>query len=297
MQKTLKIPEWMKEPAGRGGDPGQVVKEAGFIRKNLSGIASLRGWLFESGESAKRRGLLQTLDPSARIAGVLVLVAAASLAKDYPALLAVTALSAVLTVLSGVGFWSLSKKVLPAFIFTLIIIIPVLFGFFSPGRPVAGFSLGGFDIFVTSAGLKTGVFFITRVATLVSLVSLLILTTRETDFFTGMKRFPVPAVFVTTLFMTFRHIFILLKTAEDTSMARRARTIDTSRLKDRRDWFASRVVLFLKKTLAAAEELNMAMVSRGFGGRLRVISGDVTKGRDYLWIGAVTFVFLVSLMV
>lgn len=297
MEKTLNIPEWMREPSGRGEGPGTVIKEAGFIRKNLSAVASLRGWISDSKESAKRRGLMQGLDPSARIAGVLILSAAAAFAKDMSALLTAAALLAVLAVLSGVGFSSMAKKTLPAFIFTLIITIPVFFSLLSPGKAAAGFSLGGFDLFITVSGLKTGVFFITRVATMTSLVALLMLTTRETDFFIGLRRLPVPAAFVTTLFMTFRHIFILLRTAEDTSMARRSRTIDASRLKDQRDWFASRVVLFLKKSLASAEELNMAMVSRGFGGRLRVLKGAVIRGRDYLWIGAVTFVFLISLMV
>ncbi|MFQ5441271.1 MAG: cobalt ECF transporter T component CbiQ [Thermodesulfobacteriota bacterium] len=297
MQKTLKIPEWMKESDGRRGGQGAATKEAGFIRKNLSALASLRGWISDSKESAERRGFLQLLDPSARIAGVLVLTAAASFAEDFFTLLTAAALLAVLAVLSGVGFSSIAKKVLPAFIFTLIIIIPVFFRFLSPGKAVTGFSLGGFDFFITESGLKTGVFFITRVTTMTSLVALLILTTREADFFIGLRRLPVPAVFVTTLFMTFRHIFILLRTAEDTSMARRSRTIDASRLKDHGGWFASRVALFLKKSLAAAEELNMAMVSRGFGGRLRVLGGSVMRGRDYLWIGAVTFLFLISLMV
>ncbi|GMR04937.1 MAG: hypothetical protein BMS9Abin23_0858 [Thermodesulfobacteriota bacterium] len=292
----MKIPGWMKEPAFEYTPLARPARGGGFIRKNLSDIAHLRKWVADSDESALKSGLLQRLDPAARMAGLLVLVVAASLSRDFYALSVIAAVTAVLAAMSSVKFAGLAKKVLPAFIFTTLMITPVFFGFFSPGTRLAGFSMGSVDFFVTGAGLRAGVFFIARVTTMASLVALLILTTRQMDFFRGIKRFPLPGVFAAALFMTFRYMFVLLKTAEDASMARRSRTIEPSMLRDHGGWFASRVLLFLRKSLFAAEEVGMAMESRGFTGRVRVLKESITGRWDYLWIGAATFVLFISLM-
>ena len=127
------------------------------------------------------------------------------------------------------------------------------------------------------------------------LASLLMLTTRQSDFFTALKRLKAPALFVTALFLTFRHIFILIKVAEDMLLARRSRAISRARPKDLQGWFASRVMFLLKKSVFIAEEVSMAMTARAFSGRVKPFGFKRLGGRDYMWLGASFFILFLSL--
>ncbi|HLC18937.1 MAG TPA: cobalt ECF transporter T component CbiQ [Thermodesulfobacteriota bacterium] len=304
MAQTLKIPEWLKEtrraggPGDGGGGGGGGYRGPGFLEKNLAHVASTVRWLMDSDDSASRPGLLQGLDSRARIAGIFIILVAAAMSETTVELAGIIILTALLTVSSRVRFVTLAKRILPAFVFTTVITIPVFFGFFSPGppgTPIVGFSVLSLEVSMTTEGLSTGAFFITRVSAMVALAALLVLTTRQTDFFRGLRRLLVPGFFVTALFMTFRYIFILLKLFEDATLARKSRTITRPAIGSSQRWFASRIALFLKKSLAMAEEVGMAMASRGFSGRIRTVGGGSLKGKDYLWVGTSVFVLFLSL--
>jgi cobalt/nickel transport system permease protein len=94
--------------------------------------------------------------------------------------------------------------------------------------------------------------------------------------------------------MTRRYLLILLKIAEDAALARRSRTIDAAAVKDSRGWFSSRASLLLKRSLRTAEDVTMAMASRGFTGRLKTNSAGRLKGWDLVWIGCASFIFFLS---
>lgn len=290
----LNLPGWFNE-AKRGPCPkGGKAKPPGFIEKNLENIASIMKETIDSEEFALKKGALQGVDTRARIAGMLILILASGVTAHTVMLLGIIFLTVILARSSGVDINALAKRVLPSFIFTFALVTPVFFSFISPGVDILKVTAGGLKIAVTEEGVKTGLFFIIRVAAMVSLASLLLLTTRQSDFFKGLRQLPVPSFFVTALFMTFRHILILLKIAEDATFARKSRTITGTGLSEAQSWFASRITFILKRSLAMAEEVNMAMVSRGFTGKIKTFDNGALRGRDYLWIGFSSFVLFLS---
>ncbi|MDP2689018.1 MAG: cobalt ECF transporter T component CbiQ [Deltaproteobacteria bacterium] len=271
----------------------------GFIEKNLSSFTA-----FLNGALPERRsrlpgllqpGLLQKVEPGARIYGVLALVLTGAAASRASVSAVLCVITVALAVLSRVGLWELAKRVLPAFIFTTALVAPVSFSFITPGEELWGAGGGGFRLSVTREGAQAALFFILRVVSMVSPVSLLMMTTAQAEFFRGLGKLPVPAFFKTAVFMTFRYVFILLKAAEDASLARRSRTITRPRLAESQRWFASRAAFLLKKSLTTAEEVTMAMSSRGFSGRIRTFESARMRGRDLLWLGFASFVFFMSL--
>lgn len=290
--QTLKLPDWFKEARQEPCLTGDGSKGQGFVEKSLGNIASFMKGLLDCEERASRPGLLQGVDPRARIAGLLALVSACAFATGAAALGLIAAMLIILTILSRVPLSALFKRVLPSFIFTFAIIVPALFSFVSPGKEVLRLWEG---VAVTAEGFYYGAFFLLRVSTMVGITALLLLTTRQTDFFKGLRQLPVPSLFVTALFMTFRYVFILVKVAEDAALALKSRSITSTRLRDSQRWAASRITLILKRSLGTAEDVNMAMASRGFDGRVKTFDNGRMRGKDYLWLGFSFFVLLLSL--
>lgn len=301
MAQMTGIPDWLKEPnsahhpLGKGGILGVGGFKPGFIEKSLKNIAYFIKGLMDSEESANADGVVQRLEPASRMAGVLVVMAAASFAASGAFLVFVAAFALALSGFSKVRFSGLFKRTLPAVVFTSIIALPLFFSYGKAEDALMGFSVAGFDVSVTSSSVRTAVFFISRVFVMALLAALLMLTTRQSDFFTALKRLKAPALFAAALFLTFRHIFILVKAAEDMLLARRSRAVSRARLKDLQGWFASRVMLLLKKSLVIAEEVTMAMTARAFTGRLKPFGFKRLGGRDYVWLGASFFILFLSL--
>lgn len=209
MAQITGIPPWFKEaqakPCPARDEQGKGDGNEPFLTKTLSNIASTATRLFDSEESASRPGLLQGLSPASRIAGICAVIMGAAITKNPAMLGGIIMLTAALAFASRIPLAMLAKRVLPAFMFTAVIIAPVFF--------------------MASAGVRAGAFIIARVAAMTAQMALLALTTRQTDLFIGLRRLPVPRFFVTSLFMTFRYIFILLKMAEDAALAKKSRFI------------------------------------------------------------------------
>lgn len=290
MAEKITLPEWFKDARGGPCETGFEAVSAGFIEKNLKSIASFMREALDP-EGAGRKGALQAVEPKARISGTLILVAATSFSVNAGMLAGMAFIIACLTALSGIRPGALFKRVFPTFIFTSVLAVPALFSFISPGTDIFGFTVNGLKISVTVEGVKTALFFVSRAALMVSLAALLLLTTRQADFFKGLRELPIPSFFVTALFLTFRYVFILLKVAEDANYARKSRMISGAGVRESQDWFASRTALILKRSFNTAEEVNMAMASRGFDGKVRTFGGNMLAGRDYLWLGFTSFIF------
>jgi len=289
------LPEWFKEsgngPCAVNGEP---PASTAFLDKSLANFSAFLASALNDEGYQKRRGLLQAVTPRARIAGVFFLITATAYAVNGYAAVTAVVLTLLLTALSGVGYAALARRVWPSVVFTIIIIFPVFFSFVTPGERLVGVSLGPIGLEVTRPVVASGLFFVVRAVTMVSLAALLLLTTGQTDFFRGLSGLPLPRVFVTALFMMFRFVFVLLKVAGDFTLARRSRTIGLTRTKESRHWFASRAAFLLEKSLKTADEVGMAMASRGFDGKIKTLKDKDLAAADYLWLGGTVFVLLLS---
>ncbi|MEK7774176.1 MAG: cobalt ECF transporter T component CbiQ [Deltaproteobacteria bacterium] len=290
----VRLPEWLRE-AEKGPCPSGAGKASrGFAEKNLEVIASFLSGVFTSGEYASGPGVLQSVDPRARISGVVALVAACAFTSRAAFLAIEFFVIIVIAVASNLSLGAVMKRVLPSFVFTSVLIAPALFDFVTPGADIFGVTVGGARVSMTREGISTALFFLARAAAMVSLAAILALTTRHSDFFRGLNGLFIPSIFVATLFMAFRYLLILLKTAQDMSLARKSRMIGADDLAGSRGWFSYRAALILKKSMGLSGEVNMAMVSRGFTGKVRTFEGPSLSGRDYAWVGFTVFMLFIS---
>jgi cobalt/nickel transport system permease protein len=273
-----------------GKKPLSVHRELikpGFVDKNLSAVFSFTKEFLCSRKYSDSKGLLQSIGPAAKVGGVFVLLAAAVFAEDTAEISAFALLPLFIALASGVSVLYLLKRVFPVTAFTAVVVAPVVLEFFMPGESV--FSLSG--VSVTEEGIRTWALIAGRVAVMAGLISLLMLTTRETEVFKGAAW--LPSFFPTALFMTLRYTLLLLKTVEDMNLARKSRTI-RPHLLDGRSWIAGVAAFVFERALRHSTEVTMAMKARGFSGRLRTSGTTPLKAGDYIWLGFSFFVFFIA---
>jgi energy-coupling factor transporter transmembrane protein EcfT len=115
---------------------------------------------------------------------------------------------------------------------------------------------------LTAAGL-----IIMRVATSISLVVLVTITTPWPRLLSALRALLVPSMFILVIGMAYRYLFHLLGSVSDMFTARKSRTVGRSE-NTRRDraFVASSAGALFGKAHALSEEVHMAMVSRGYRG-------------------------------
>jgi energy-coupling factor transporter transmembrane protein EcfT len=133
------------------------------------------------------------------------------------------------------------------------------------------------------------------VATSVSLVVLLTLTTPWTRLLAALRALGVPRIFILIIGMAYRYVFLLLGTVTEMYEARKARTVSTTRHDGtaRRFVAASAGALF-GRAGHLSEEVHMAMVARGYRGNPRTLHAFRLRAADVM-AGAVVLVAAVAI--
>jgi cobalt/nickel transport system permease protein len=259
----------------------------GFVEGTIRGAAGvLRQALFNE-EIARQPGLLQRVDPRVKLVSLVLLLVAAGLARNLPVLLGLYAGTLLLAAGSRLSLSFFVKRVwlfIP--IFTGIVVIPATFSFVTPGHVVVGLGRWfGHDVGLTQQGLTTAGLLVVRVATSISLVVLLTLTTPWPRLLAALRAVFVPQLFVLVIGMAYRYIFVLLGTVEDMYVARKARTIRAGQDTRAGQRFvgASAGALF-GKAHELSEEVHHAMIARGFRGEVRALDRFAWRAADAAWL-------------
>ena len=279
----------------------------GFLEKTFKGVSSFFREAILSEEFAREKGLLQLIDPRVKILTGTFFLVAVTLVQQIHLLIGLYLLTLVLAAISKINIRLILARVwftIP--LFTGVIALPAIFNVFVPGEALfiltrfeSPISLGPIhfpqEIAITRQGITTATLFVMRVATSVSIVVLLMLTTRWLSLLKALRIFKVPQAFLLIMGMAYRYIHLLLRYVEDTHLARKSRTIKKSSAKAGQRFVASRVGGVLKRSLDTAEKVYMAMLSRGFRGDVKTIEEFRMTKMDYLWI-LLSIIFLGSIV-
>ncbi len=266
----------------------------GFVGKTIGHIFDFIQDAFATESFSRRDGLLQSLDPRVKLIAILTVIFALSLTRDLRVLFVVYLLTLLFSYVSKIDILFFVGRVwlfIP--IFTGVISIPILFNVFLPGDilfPVAhlgsGAHLGPFSlpesIYITKQGAHAAAVFTLRVAVSVSAVVLLFLTTSQQLLFKSLRSVGVPKLYVLTLGMTYRYIFLLLETARDMHVAKKARTIKSRSLSEEQKWVGGSIGYILIKSIDLSERVHSAMISRGFSGEFKTLEDFQLNARDYV---------------
>jgi cobalt/nickel transport system permease protein len=267
-----------------------------FLDKTLLAAAQVAERSFFSEEHARMKGLLQSLDVRIKLLTFLFLLV---LVSFLHAPLSLWCLSGAAVVLAGASRIPLGIYLVRVWLFvpivTAAIVLPALLNIVTPGEPLwvivtleRSYSWGPYflpqEIAVTRQGLWGSIVFISRVGASLSFAVLLTMTTRWSDIFAGLRALLVPRVFVLTLNMTHRYLFVLLRLIQDMYRARKSRTIQALSSAGERGWVASRIGVIFRKSIEMSNDIYLAMLSRGYRGEIISLERFRTSVNDYVWL-------------
>ncbi len=289
------IPDWMKDVDVAPCRCSAVYHgKKSFIGKTIEGIFDFLQEAFVAETYTKRDGLLQSLDPRTKLVSILAVIFATSLIGDLDVLIFVYMLTLLFAYLSKIEVWFFIKRVwlfIP--IFAGIIVLPMIFNIFLPGECLfhvaylgPGAHFGPFplpaNICITRQGVNMAIIFTMRVATCVSAIVLLFITTPQQVLFKSLRTVGVPKLYVLTLEMAYRYIFLLMDLVREMYVAKKARTIRSRSMFEEQKWVGGRMGYTLIRSLDMSEKVHMAMMSRGYNGDVKVMQQFKMQHRDYV---------------
>ena len=266
-----------------------------FISKTISAITQTLERTIFSAEHARLPGLLQGIDPRAKLLAILLLLLATGFARHFIVILVIYLLSLLLARLSLLPASILGKGVwLGVPLFASIVAFPAIFTV--PGNALVTIPLwGDARIAVSDNGLSSAILLVARVGISVSLVLLLVLTTRWTDLLKALRVLHVPDAFVVVFGMTYRYLFLLLHAINGVFLARTSRTVGRAKASEERRWLATTTGALVNRSFKMSEDVYQAMIARGFAGDVRTLTEFRMVERDWLLVGLV-IVFVASVM-
>ncbi len=295
MTEASREVEFLRLARDRGLRPPRL----GHIEKTLSGISAFFARSLFREETARRAGLLQGVDPRAKLVATVLYLVSVSAARTTGALMA-HALLPVLAVLFsrirpseflGAGF-------LFALFFSLLMAAPAALSVFRDGTVVftllrldAEWRLGPFVlprvIGVTREGLLSAETLLLRVLSSVAAALWLALSTRWADLLRALRFFRLPPIFVQVAGMTVRYLYALLRQAEDIHLGRKSRTVCRGKIASEQAWAGSRIAHSWERSLHLMDEVSAAMKARGFAGEAKFPPGARFRGPEWALIAFV----------
>jgi cobalt/nickel transport system permease protein len=266
----------------------------GFVAGTIKGLLEAIEYTLIAEELTKVDGFLQKLDPRVKVVGLASLVVAAATVHRLSALAALLATAILGAAASRVPIMMLVKRIwLPALSFSGLIAIPSIF--LTTGLVLYRVPLLAWP--VTQQGLTSAGLLILRVETAATLSALLILTTEWASVLRALRFFRVPVTAVVILGMTYRYLFLLLRTAHEMLESRKSRLVGSLEGPERRRLAAASVGVLLSKSFQLSTEVHSAMLARGFQGEVYILDEPAIHGNDWLHLGAFIAIAAIMLLV
>lgn len=234
-----------------------------FLERQIGSLHGVLDHALRSERLASAPGLLQRFDPRVRILAMLVMVGLTVSARSFEGLAALFAVSLALAWMSHVATALLARGIwLNVAMFTGVLALPAIF--LVPGEAVAHVPALGWTL--TRPGLESAGFLVGRAATAATFAAVPVLVTPWPHLLKALRALGLPAVLVAILAMTYRYIFVLLQTTLDMFEARRSRQVGRLSGAELRRIRVADAGMLLSKSLHLADEVFLAMQSRGYRG-------------------------------
>lgn len=273
---TTTTPGWMLESEAGLCPCGCIGKrrKGSYLEKTLNGVAGFLRKVMYAEETAANDGFLQRADPRVKILALAAALVATAFLRHIPTLIGIYAVTLLLARASRLPLGVFARRVwifVP--VFTGVVVLPATFSFVTPGTIVVPLGTWfGSQVGLTSQGLTSAGLLVMRVATSISLVLLLTLTTPWTRLLGALRALLVPRMFVLVAGMAHRYIFLLLGSVTDMYTARKARVVVVQHGgRGGRTFVAASAGALFGKAHALSEEVHQAMVARGYRGDPRTL--------------------------
>lgn len=262
-----------------------MPQSGNFIERSIMGALSFLKESIFAEEYAAKRGLLQSLDARIKTVTFLIFIAQVLFTKNIVVLLCLYVFCLLLALISKINLAFFLKRTwffMP--LFSLFIAIPALFNIFTPGEIFVTLRIAGLNLGITRQGLFGAELFVMRVMVSVSFSVLLNITTRHFELLRVLRIIKIPQVFVMTLGMCYRYVFLFMEIIENTYLAVKSRIGTRIHYKRGQHIVAGNIAFLWQRSQQLNEEVYKAMLSRGYRGEPAILNDFAAKGKDWLWL-------------
>ncbi|MFH0948303.1 MAG: cobalt ECF transporter T component CbiQ [Elusimicrobiota bacterium] len=269
-----------------------------FIEQSITDILSFLKESVFADEYAVKNGFLQSLDPRIKTITFLMFIVLIILTKNIRILFYLYALCLLLSSVSKINLWFFLKRTwifIP--LFSVFIAIPALFSIFTPGETLTTLNIVGLKLIITRQGFFGASLFVTRVTTSVSFAVLLTLTTKHFELLKVLRIFKVPQIFVMTVGMCYRYIYLFVEIIENTYLAMKSRVGPKIHYKRGQHLVAWNIASLWQRSYQLNEDVYKAMLSRGYCGESVAMDDSNIKVEDWLWLCLVVLIFICGLWI
>lgn len=277
--------------------PSGRRRRASFQRRTLGTASDALRFALDADERGERLGIV-SLDARAKVVALLAALVGVALVRTPSALLVANAAVLAVAVLARLSLGAFVRRAwLAVPVFTGVLVLPATLSIVTPGRVVVPlWTASGIAHGLTQQGLTSAALIVLRVAASLGLVVLVTSTTPWHRLLAGLRGVGLPVIVVQLIGMTYRYLFLLTGALTDMLVARTARTIGLQHDAQARRFVGASVGTLLTRAHLLADEVNQAMIARGFTGRVRVLEASKPAGRDLITV-AVVVAFTAALVV
>jgi cobalt/nickel transport system permease protein len=280
-----------------------------FVSKGLEILSSVLRTGFIQWETASKRGFFQGLDARVKVLFLIFFVIIVSLKKTFLSEAAIAlfllglALASRLDLLKHYG-----KILLLTFVFGFLLAWPSALNIFTPGELILtlfhfekGYTLGPLaiprEIGLTTEGLRRVILLSFRVMNSLSISLLVFASTPFMEFIKALKVFRVPDVFLMTITLSYKYIFIFAQTVYDLHLAKKSRMTGVESGREARQWVSGRMAFMFRKSQQQCEEVFRAMTARGLSDTVKLRRLPPPAAKDWgtglgMILSAVLFLIL-----
>ncbi|MFH0855605.1 MAG: cobalt ECF transporter T component CbiQ [Candidatus Omnitrophota bacterium] len=272
--------------------PKAFFSKNNFIERSINGALLFFKESIFSEDKAQEPGLLQSLDPRFKVVTFALFCIAVLFMKNTGALAILYIFSLLLACVSRINLGFFLKRTwvfIP--LFSLFIAFPAIFSFASPGEALYVLKFFGLRLVITRPGLFGALLFVLRVATSVSFMILLSLTTRHSTLLKVLRVFRVPQAFVMVLGMAYRYIYLFMEIVENTYLGIKSRTGGLIKRKRGQAIVAWNIAVLWQRSFKLNEDVYGAMLSRGYNGEPVLLDEFKATLKDWVWLCLAVIIF------
>lgn len=297
------LPEFLQSNEAHDAHDNSKRKQSlPFIDRTLNNIAGFIKTGYIQIDSASKKGLLQQINPRAKIIFLLLFIISIGLLRQIHQQLCITLLLFLFFITSRINIREVYKKiVLVGFFFGFLVAAPACLNIITHGNilfPVLHFTEPHkFWIYhlpetigITREGCIVVIRFFLKVTNSVALTLLIFYSTSFSEFVKALDFLWIPQLFLIVILLTYKLIFILSFTTEETYLALKSRWWNHFKIKDANQIVSGRILFIFRKSWLKYEEINRAMISKGFSGKI-----NFCYSKKLNWLDAAFLLFIFSI--
>jgi cobalt/nickel transport system permease protein len=157
--------------------------------------------------------------------------------------------------------------------------------------------ISGISLSVTRQGLAGAELFVMRVITTVSFAVLLSITTKHFALLKVLRAFKVPQIFVMTVGMCYRYLYLFVEILENTYLAIKSRVGGRLHYKKGQSVVAWNIAFLWQRSYRLNEDVYKSMLSRGYTGEPAAKEKFKAKPGDWAWLFTASGIFLLLIWI